>query len=94
MQDSRVLAFRVPEREHLIIGNVKAAREKHKIEWQQNERAIMWNRDFCDASSCGLDPGSSKEEGLEASPTSFVSNTWAKKKLMAHIFLIKIISVH
>lgn len=86
--------FSVPEREQLIIGDIKAARGKHKIEWQQNGRAILWNRDFCKGSSRRFDPGSSRQESLEASPTCFVSDIWANKKLMAYVFLIKMISVH
>ena len=66
--------FSVPERQHLKIGDIKAAKEKHKIGWPQNGRAILWNHEFCEASSCGLDPGSSGEEGLEASSTWFVSD--------------------
>lgn len=73
--------FSVPEREHLIIGDIKAAREKHKIGWQLNGRAILWNCNFCEGCSCGLDPGFSRGEGLEASPTCFVSDIWGKKKV-------------
>ena len=77
--------FRVPEREHLRIADINAAGVKHKIGWQQNGRAILWNRDFCKGSSRGLDPGSSRGEGLEARSACFVSDVWAKKKLMAYI---------
>lgn len=85
-------AFSVPERENLIIEDIKANKEKDKTGRQQSGGAILWNCDFCKGSSRGLDPGPSRE-GLEGSPTCFASGIW-RKKLMTYIFLIKMISIH